>query len=382
MLTFDEALGSIRIEPGVSFGSLARFLQDAGSRFLPPTTGSHSETSVVGNVLERGLGKGLYEDMAGQALAFDVVMPSGEMVCTGPGGQVAGAVAVASGPDLRGLFVQSNLGVVVAMDFCLHPAPRWQQLVWTRLATLRCVEPCIDALRPILQRRDPWFRPELVTAERSKAQGVAIASSGWLAGIRLWADDEADLAHRRALAVRTFATAGATTAEAEPIQPGDRVALGDGGLQSAYAAKPGGMPPDPDPDRDGCGVRWVAPIVPMRGHAVADAAQLLSDILQRHGFSPSLSLRAMDGRTVKVVAGLFYDRDEPEADARAEVCAEDVHRALNAAGLLPYRLGIADTVPFAAGDSGRLRFLQAVKRISDPAGILSRGRYIVEPDGE
>ncbi len=385
VLAVDEALGRVRVEPGVTFLQLGRRLAEAGSRLLAPWTGSGPHTSLVGNVLERGIGKGLYEDMAAHACGFEVVLPTGVVVQTGPGetAAIAGASRVGSGPGVQDLFVQSNLGVVTAMDFWLQEGPALRQLVWARLGAA-AVAGCIDRLRPVLQRGDPWFRPELVSAYRAGTQGSAAAGPGsggdWIAVVTVWGDTQADLALRRERAAALLHASGGTAPGVGGIEDGrlsgmDAEWVGGEGLRGAYAAKPGGMPADPDPDRDRCGVVWIAPALPMQGEVVAGAVGAIGAVLARHGFGPALSLRAADGRTVRAVVGLFYDRDEPGGDARAAGCAAAVHAWMRANGLAAYRLGIAEMAE-RAEEPGRDTLLRAVKAAVDPAGILAPGRYI------
>ncbi len=364
VLHFDEALATVKLEPGVSFAALAAHMAAAGSRLLPPSTGSGPQTSVLGNVMERGLGKGLYENMAAHAAGFDVVLPTGETVQT----------QAASGPGLHELFVQSNLGVVVAMEFRLHPAPPHRQLVWARLPDHAVLARFVDGIRPLLQQDDPWFRPELVTDHRAGTQGSATGAEGWLAAIWLWGRGEQDLASRRDAATAVLRACGGLQPGAGTVEPGTSFAFGFEGLRGAYSAKPGGMPADPDPDRDRCGVIWVAPVLPMVGEVVARTLDAAAAIMARHGFGPAISLRAMDGRTAKAVIGLFYDRDEPGADDRAATCNDALRALLQAAGLAPYRRSILDPAP--TGGDGRTRLLLAIKQVTDPSGILAPGRYI------
>ena len=373
VLHHNEAMATVRIQPGVTFRLLARYLADAGSTLLPPTTGSGPDTSILGNVLERGIGKGLYEDMAAHACGFAVTLPTGQTIHTGPAPhtRLAGLVPVASGPALRDLFIQSNLGVVTAMDLWLHPAPRHYQLVWTFLPGPATLAACIDQLRPLLLRNDPRLRAELVNQHRAASQGSTIAQEGWIGVIRIWGDGPADLAWRRDLATQCLAAAGGTDTAAGLVEDGAGFDMDGAGLQGAYAAKPGGMPADPDPDRDRCGVVWIAPILPLDGAAVVHATEAIADLQQRHGFAPAISLRCATGRTIKAVVGLFYDRDQPGADERATACSHDIHAWLRANGLEPYRLGIGDMAAAAASEQPHRRdLLERIKTALDPAGIV------------
>lgn len=382
----DEAMGVARVEPGVSFAQLGAHLRAAGSRLLPPWTGSGPHTSLVGNVLERGIGKGLYEDMAAHACGFEVVLAEGGVLHTGPEEPwaVAGLAAEGCGPGLAGLFVQSNLGVVTAMDFRLQQAPALQQLLWARLPDGAALAACVDAMRPLLQRGDPWLRLEVVSLHRAATQGAVLAGGGWLAVVTVWGDGAEDLAVRRARAAGALGGFGGEVgmgAAADGASGGmDADWLRGEGLRGAYAAKPGGMPNDPDPDRDGCGIVWVAPALPMVGHAVAGAVEAIAGLLATWGFGPAISLRQFTGRTVHAVVGLFHDRAEPGGDARAAAAAAAVHGWLRSNRLAPYRLGVTEMaqhgVTINGEPSGRDALLRGFKRVADPACVLSPGRYV------
>ena len=162
--------------------------------------------------------------------------------------------------------------------------------------------------------------------------------------------------------------------EAGAVEDGAGFDMDGAGLQSAYSAKPGGMPADPDPDRDRCGVRWVAPTLPMRGTMVAEVTDAIAGILGHHGFPAAISLRNATGRAVHAVVGLFYDRDEEGGDARAADCSTALHGWLRSNHLAPYRLGILEMADDE--DPGRRALLRSLKQTIDPAGILSPGRYI------
>jgi 4-cresol dehydrogenase (hydroxylating) len=145
-------------------------------------------------------------------------------------------------------------------------------------------------------------------------------------------------------------------------------------LASAYWRKRTPPPPDMDPDRDGCGLLWCAPVAPAEGGHAQKLASLASRILRRHGFEPMLSLTLITERALICVISITYDRETPGEDQRARVCHDELLAELGAAGYFPYRLGIQSMGQM--GDRGPYsQVLQAIKRAVDPAGILAPGRY-------
>jgi 4-cresol dehydrogenase (hydroxylating) len=149
-------------------------------------------------------------------------------------------------------------------------------------------------------------------------------------------------------------------------------------MASAYWRKRTPPPIDMDPDRDGCGLLWCAPVAPLEGRHAERLAAICSDTLLAHGFEPMISMTLVTERALTSVVSITYDRDVPGEDARAMACNRELLAALSAAGYHSYRLGIQshDAVPrHDAYDT----VLAALKRTFDPNGILAPGRYGIGP---
>jgi 4-cresol dehydrogenase (hydroxylating) flavoprotein subunit len=145
-------------------------------------------------------------------------------------------------------------------------------------------------------------------------------------------------------------------------------------LASAYWRKRTPPPEPMHPDRDRCGLLWCSPVAPAQGGHAQILAALSSRILLRHGFEPMLSITSITERALICVISITYDRETPGKDQRAMACYAELQKQLSLNGYIPYRLGIQSMGemnvhgPYA-------RFLEAVKRAADPAGILAPGRY-------
>ncbi len=388
ILDFHPELGTVTVEPGVTFGALFEFL--AGHPFFPPQIGAGPHTSVLGNALERGLWQGPYGQTNERICACEVALPNGRIVRAGltgvPNANPNCVSALAPGPLLTGLFTQSNLGVVLNATLRLQPAPRYQQILRAKFSGHEVLAACIDALRPLLQRGDPRFELALLNGARAQMDGVgpaprstAASAAGmhdeWFLYARLMADDFHELAARRrplAAAIDALDIVASDTGRPERL---DRPAQSPDTLRMAYWCKGATLPEDHDPDRDRCGVMWAAPYLPLLGSAVAQALSLIGAIMTEHGFAPAARLHLGDACTVKAMIPILFDRDVPGADDRATACLAAVRDDLLGAGLIPYRLSIADMghVPV---DPGGADLLRALKAWADPKGILSPGHYI------
>ena len=382
----DEALGYVTIQPGVTFRMPAHYLRGRHSRLLPPSTGSSSDTSIVGNVLERGIGKGFYEVMAGRGRACTVLLATGEAITMRAG---------AAGPSLLGALPQANFAVVTELTLQLEPMPRLRQFAAVYLPNAQTLARCIDALRDGLQRSAGRIHLELMNDYRFLAQrgqfpydafdgssplarpwvGAHLGLPGrpeWIAGITLWGNCEDELAIRRKLL--DTALAGVLPLNLDEITAvAELPELDCEGLRCAYWRKRFPMPANPDPDRDRCGVLWIAPQLPMRGDDTGRMVVTVEREMLDHGFEPAISLRTTGGRSLRAIIGILFDRTEHGADARAAACWTALRERLAELRHDQYRHGLLDNPPDR--DAGTARLLAALKAAADPHGILAPGRY-------
>lgn len=106
---FDNQLGKIILEPGVTQGELYQFLKNTSWR--ADVSGAGTKSSIVGNCLEGGFGHTPKGNKRKELTNLEVVLGTGKIIKTGefPG----------LGPDLSGAFVQSNFGIITALQLQL-----------------------------------------------------------------------------------------------------------------------------------------------------------------------------------------------------------------------------------------------------------------------
>lgn len=412
IVDFDEALAYVTVEPGVTFADLYAFLRARGSRLFASTTGGSPHSSVVGNALERGDGSGPLGDRLAHTCAFEVVLPTGEVVHTGhdrfAGAHVAPLFRWGVGPALDGLFSQSNLGVVTRLTLWLSPLPRWLALVRFSVVDPARLRTMVDACRVlrldgtlrsvvgiwndyrVLSTRGqyPWDLtggatplPRALMGQLSQAWGGAT----WFGSTALHAPTAAQGRAAAAHVERSLRPyvdhLAIEVSDGDPAAGGDPAFLFAQGvphedsLRSVYWRKRTPVPASPDPDRDGCGVLWASPVVPFRGREVVAASQLLEEVMLAHGLDPLLAMVGQTERAIYLLPLLIYDREVPGADEEAMRCHDAILSRLAAAGYPPYRLGVQsmDALPAPRDDHGAL--MERLKRALDPGDILAPGRY-------
>lgn len=118
--------GYMIVEPGCSFIEINRYLTENHIDYVPSAPGP-GWGSPIGNALDRGVGFP-YGDNFAAIKGMEVVLANGEVLRTG-----RGAIANSKlwplypyglGPDLRGLFLQSNFGIVTKA--CFWITPKWE----------------------------------------------------------------------------------------------------------------------------------------------------------------------------------------------------------------------------------------------------------------
>ena len=85
ILDFNEELGYVTLEPGVTQRQLFDFLQSRNSKLWMDATGASPDCSIIGNTVERGFGHTPYSDHFAHSCNLQVVLPSGDVVQTGMG---------------------------------------------------------------------------------------------------------------------------------------------------------------------------------------------------------------------------------------------------------------------------------------------------------
>jgi len=140
--------GYMIVEPGVSFIELQRYFDENGIDFVPSAPGP-GWGSPIGNALDRGVGMP-YGDNFSAIRGLEVVLASGEVLRTGRGGlrdaKLWPLYRYGLGPDVLGIFSQSNFGIVTKACFWLEPKSELFQGFGLASFNDDDLDPMIDAL--------------------------------------------------------------------------------------------------------------------------------------------------------------------------------------------------------------------------------------------
>jgi 4-cresol dehydrogenase (hydroxylating) flavoprotein subunit len=128
-------------------------------------------------------------------------------------------------------------------------------------------------------------------------------------------------------------------------------------------------------DRDGCGLIWCCPVVPLVGADVLAAAAIARQVCTEAGIETNLGLHLVTQRSLAMTVAIVFDRSVTADSNRATEASALMHRRFVEEGYIPYRLPTSsmDVLHGASDDS--LQVLHRIKSALDPLSILSPGRY-------
>ena len=432
---YNETLGYVKIEPGVTYSQLFSFLRKKNSELLISITSSSKDSSIVGNIMERGIGTGLYADRLSNACCFEVLLPTGEFITTGFGNK-SNAVSAnvykwGVGPYTDGLFTQSNLGIVTELTLWLMPCPDYFQLLFYQINDLDKFSFFTDSLQKLMMKglvrptvslfnfhriiatvgKYPWEHSDAISKTKAinkieliKKEANAVIDVGlWNGEISVRGIDKEHADMQTNFIKKTIApfieklvvyefsknemllllNEDKDTVNTEN-QDEDLVKnflikkyLGipsDNAIHQCYWKKKGEIPLLLDPDKDGCGLLWFSPIVPFQSVYLNKAINTIESIVEKYGFDPAISLQCMSERCIHIIASISWDREVKDEDEKAINCYKELRKTLNEAGFHFYRESTLSMIE-PHNDNNYDYFLQKIKKSLDPKNILAPGRY-------
>lgn len=388
------------IEPGVTQGRLADHLLARGGTLKLNVTGAGPDTSIVGNVLDHGLGN--LGSRGDDLLGLEVVLGNGDVVRTGLWHFGSSKKAIAHfppglGPDLRGLFVQSSFGIVTKMVVRLHPVAALLEMT-VEVAPEKLAE-LVDELRVeredglvtgylrIVDDADPNIR--FFGGSENPVWRAQLTVRG-TAGMRAQARRELEQ-RLRPLAV----SVDAFDSEYDDLedQQGDESAMLEARLRLA-----GGLPSyrslerlasaagksfvngsaDLDRDRDLPGFLCVNVSLPFAGESVVSCSEVVRAVSEEAGVGISKFFGMSGPAALSGFFPFYFDRRSGREVTRAHWMKDELLRRLETRGIYPMRLDVDSMGEFIERTyDGHWRAVLAIKQALDPDGIISPGRYCV-----
>jgi len=410
--SFDELHGRAVIEPGVTQEQLYEFLKDQGARFWMDVTGSSLDSSIVGNTVEGGFGHSPVGNRRNLISGAEVVLGNGTVLEAGtfPG----------LGPDLNGLMVQSNFGIVTALEVTLFAIPEVYESFMIRIdsesqletlvelvselrrnGTLTSLVHLANATRSLISTLGlpDEFRDRLISpddAVRYMTNPVAKAgywtAIGGLYGTRRqvrakksdirrairgvasvqFLDDRKIRLLQSLFASRLLRSAGWA----------DKLFRGIGALEYIHGLGCG-VPSDRGihgvqwrvSRPEDVGFFWCSPTFAATGGAARSFVEITERLFGKYGFELPITISFVRPDRVVATMSCNFNRNDPEEKGRAHALYFKLHDEFETAGIGQYRAGILGQQEIRYSEPGKFQTLSKLKDVLDPNGVIAPGRY-------
>ncbi len=401
IVDYNEELAYVTIEPGVTFEKLYDFLAKKKSNLTISTIGGSPHSSLIGNISERGIGKGVYGNMYENIANLEVAMPKGEVINTGFGNfglDKLGAISREGvGPEITGLFTQSNFGVITKLTLWLHPKPKYSQLTTFHTNTTKALEKVIEAIRVLKLEgtiegnflianeiralscyiQYPWkdmdYKTPLSNKQLNKIKKQLGFVGKWVGQFVLGASSKMTLQGKRERVREVLGKITPYVYFNDQNDPFEKPS--DFAIKSCYWRKKTAIPKDMDPERDGCGVLWISPVVPFTGRDMGIVIPLMEKTMVKYGFEANVGINCITDRKLYIIGSIVYDKSVKGEHERALKCNNEILSGVYKNGYFPYRLNNFSGNGLSDAKSGYRGLLRAIKKMTDPNNILAPERY-------
>lgn len=440
ILHFDPLLGVVTVEPGVTQGMLAAFLDRQGFSHLVPVTGAGPKCSLLANALERGYGITPYVDHFGAITDLEAVLADGSIYRSAlreaGGEELARLFRWGIGPYINGLFSQSGFGVVIRASILLSQPPESIKVCLFNLKRDDLLEPAVEKIHALLRTlpgtlgginlmnrhrvlamtcpypaANELNEDGLMPAETVAELGRQYQIAPWTGFATLYGSKRVVAAAQKEIRDLLKGIASrlvflspvhgkllAAAAKHIPGKIGQRLGKTSSTLNAAIQLVHGrpnetALPlaywrsrtPQPsdgrDPAQDGCGLLWYAPLVPMRGADVRHFVEFVSQKLREGRLEPLITLTSQGDRLFDSTVPLLFNRQDLGAATAAQARLEHLIEAGRSHGYYPYRLHVSSMPGHFKRQPLSASITERLKRSLDQDDILAPGRYCPQFSG-
>lgn len=427
------------VEPGVTQKKLFNYLRDHNIPLWMDATGADADTSIIGNISERGFGYSSYGDRFLSSCAYEVVLPSGEILSTGfshyKTSKVSHVYKWGVGPSLDGLFTQSNFGIITKMTIHLRPQPEYFKAMCIGLENDEDIFPFIESLRycklhglidsivhvsndvrvlSSLQRfpGDTNFFPCLDETQKILLKqkygvvswstvipfyGVKKNITGTISSVKkivlstnrkalIFSLDEKRIHQIDAFFLFCNKYKGVFFDDIKkyfPLFQKTKVLFDilkgkapASSLQSTlWRVGVNKKLISKNPLDYGVGMYWISPVVPMESSSLKHFFSVVNPIFEKFHFDNPQTISTISDRALCVVLTIYFNKDNEEEKRRAKGCHDEVVSSLTYNGYIVYRSG-TETVKYITENMDTFQtFLHEIKTTIDKNNILSVGKY-------
>lgn len=434
IIEVNQTLGYAVIEPGVTQGQLQSFLQENELPLWVDATGANKDTSITGNILERGFGYSDYGDRYANSCGYEIILPSGETLNTGFGhytnSQNTHVYKWGVGPSLDGIFTQSNFGIITKLTIWLRPKPEDFKAVFFSFKEEEAVVDFFEKIRPLILDKTIQSKIHLYNDLRiisnfqsfphnknspdtflSKSERRVLMNhyhiGAWNGGIAFYGSKKQNKINilrvknvlRTIKSKHTLLTIGDRTlfflervsATLEKLNQETAFGLIVKKIRVTFETMKGNAPASSllsglwktgiksnstNPLDHNAGFYWISPIVPNEKKVLSNLLNLVTTAFNEYGFDLLLTVSSVNERSLTIVSTIAFNKENDEESLRAKICHDFLIKKLIESGYIPYRAG-NETIPLLTNEIDvYFDFIHKIKQAIDPDNIISPGKYV------
>lgn len=388
IIEVNEAFRYAIVEPGVTQQQLYEYLQAGGYKLMLNVTGSWQHTSVLANMLERGSGflGHRIDDLRG----LEVLLADGTTVRSGfwshtPSERMIHHFPYGTGPDWRGIFSQSNLGIVTAAVVNLQPKFEQHKLVWCKTDEKRLPQ-LVENIKELYARKYIFSTTHIGNDKRMKIENKNVEDVPiWTAMFLISGSDaycqfvEGEVKAKLSPLCDLFASYYAHELPDEHLKSIFNYHVGIPGDYFVHAMYQSvGKIADEaslDVDHGTVGMLCCLPIIPASAADVADCVEILNEMGKKFGNIPAATLNPLNDLYLEAVINIYFDLTSPVSTAAAHRFNEALHERFYARGFRFYRYDIKLGKQYRHYAPEHWNMVKKLKDALDPQHIISPGRY-------
>lgn len=425
ILDYDNEIGTVVVEPGVTQKQLSEFLLKNKSNFYVDVSGAGPETSILGNIVERGYGIGRFRDHFLHSSGMEIVLANGEILRTGLENlskkRNNSIYKWGVGPYIEGLFTQSNFGVVTKIVVHLCPLPENLEVFVFQNKNENGIFDLIDPVRSLLMHGHVNTGINILDGNRALTSKVSYNTlikekntfkkygvSRWNGVGAIYGTNgqikSSKKAIKKQLKNKTSKLIFISNRKLKILQMFSKYLekfFGQGIVDSIeklfeiFSGKPNQISLRTpywkhssiisekidinefslDPARDKCGLMWVSPLVPMKKEEVRRFLSIINKVHKEHEIEPCITFTAISDRIFDVTIPILFNQECEEELNKAKIFRSVLIQTLKRDGFYPYRFGIDDMSQLIDVDNPYWKIISKLKGVFDPFDIISPGRY-------
>ncbi|MAF90150.1 MAG: hypothetical protein CL674_02675 [Bdellovibrionaceae bacterium] len=410
--SYDSSFSSIEIEPGVSQKDLYLYLKEQGNIHMADVTGASPDASILGNTMESGFGHTPLGDHRKNILNMEVMLPNGEIFNTGS--------FPSYGPDLSGIFVQANFGIVTKIKIPLFRRPekvlsyvikfKNEQDMYKALPKLRALRESrvIDSLihfanptRVLMskQRFPEHLSPAQILSEKDCLELLndSPLKVGFWSGLGgLYGDKDEIKLKKKKLKKQLGKHAQIAFFELKqlnflrkvchlPILKDLKLFKNmDLSLKSVieFSGLLHGIPSSKASDNilwreksmDELGIRWLCPVIPASEDQIKIFRQVTKEVFRKYSLELPMTLTMINHTQFICILNMNFNKNNPAELTHIDRAYKELYNEYKKLNFKPYRLGVKDTAEDIY-DPIKTQILNEIKKAVDPSNMVAPKRY-------